>query len=214
MAGGVYQIRNTVTGATYVGSTNDFARRKAEHFKRMRAGTHPARHLQNSVAKHGVDAFAFDILLECAEYELLDAEQAEIDRVLAADGRKALYNANPKADRRSWTDESKAILREKRIGESNPFFGKKHSAETSAKMSASRMGRSAWNKGKTATDDHRAKIAASGIGRMQSDETKAKRAATMKRLKAEGKLFGPDHIAAISSAQKLRRERENLRTDL
>lgn len=214
MAGGIYQIRNTVTGATYVGSTNDFVRRKAEHFKQMRAGNHPARHLQNSVHKHGVDAFAFDILLECAEHELLDAEQAEIDRVIATDGRKALYNANPKADRRTWTDESKKLLREKRIGGNNPFFGKKHTAEAGARMSASRLGRTTWNKGKTATPEHRAKIAASGIGRVQSDETRAKRAATMKRLKAEGKLFGPDHIAAISEAQKLRREREKLRTDL
>ena len=214
MTSGVYQIRNTVTGATYVGSTSDFARRKAEHFKMMRAGTHPARHLQNSVAKHGVEAFAFDILLECAEHELLDAEQAEIDRVIAADGRKALYNANPMADRKAWTDESKAILREKRIGENNPFFGKKHTAETGAKMSASRMGRSAWNKGRKATPEHRAVISAGQVGLRQSEETKAKRVATMKRLKAEGKLFNPDHIAAMSAAQQARRDREKLRTDL
>lgn len=214
MAGGIYQIRNTVTGATYVGSTNDFVRRKAEHFKMMRSGKHPARHLQNSVWKHGVEAFAFDILLECQDHELLDAEQAEIDRVIAMFGRSALYNVSDKADRREWSEESKSRLREKRIGENNPFFGKKHTPEAGARMSASRQGRTTWNKGKTATPEHRAKIAASGIGRVQSDETRAKRVATMKRLKADGKLFGPDHIAAISEAQKKRREREKLRTDI
>jgi group I intron endonuclease len=214
MTGGVYQIRNTVTGATYVGSTNDFVRRKSEHFKMLRAGRHPAGHLQNSVNKHGIDAFAFDILVECSDHQLLDAEQAEIDRVIAASGRDALYNANPSAARVSWTEESKEKLRQKRVGESNPFFGQKHTPEAGAKMSASRMGRTAWNKGKTATDEHRAKIAASGVGRVQSDETRTKRAITMKRMRADGKLFGPDHIAAISAAQKLRREREKLRTDL
>jgi group I intron endonuclease len=213
MIGGVYQIRNTVTDDVYVGSTSSFDRRKQEHFKQLRAGKHPCRHLQNSASKHGVDVFRFEVLKECFVEELLIHEQAEIDRVLA-EGRDRLYNANTLADRHVWAEESKQLLREKRVGARNPFFGKKHTAETGARMSASRLGRPAWNKGRRATPEHRAAIAASGVGRKQSAETRAKRSKTMQRLAAEGKLFGEGHRAAMSTAQRARRARSTNRTDL
>lgn len=213
MISGVYQIRNTITGDVYVGSTSNFTRRRQEHFKHLRAGKHPCRHLQNSATKHGVDAFRFEILKKCAVEELLWFEQEEIDRIVAAD-RTQLYNANKFADRHAWSEESKQQLREKRVGALNPFFGRKHTAETGARMSASRAGRPAWNKGVKAAPEHRAAIAASGVGRTQSAETRAKRSETMKRLVAEGKLFGEDHRAAMSVAQQMRRARSVNRTDL
>jgi group I intron endonuclease len=210
MKSGVYQIRNCETGDVYVGSTSNFNRRRQEHFKMLRAGTHPCRHLQSSANKHGVSVFIFEVLSQCDVNDLLVCEQAAIDSVTT----KRLYNANRTADRHEWAEESKELLRAKRVGEKNPFFGKKHDPETRARMSASRIGRVAWNKGKKATDAHRAAISKSGVGRAQSFETKVKRSISMKRLFAKGALFGENHRAAMSAAQRARRARSTNGTDL
>ena len=44
--GGIYKITNTRTGESYIGQTNNFQRRKAEHFIEMSRGTHHNRGLQ------------------------------------------------------------------------------------------------------------------------------------------------------------------------
>lgn len=213
MKSGIYSIVNSVNGSAYIGSTTNFVQRRCDHFKLLRRGKHLARHLQAAFNKYGEAAFSFVVLLECASDQLLIEEQIAIDARIESSGRSSLYNACLKANRSEWSDESRQRLREKRIGSLNPFYGKKHSEEAGRSMSKSRKGRSTWNKGIKATAEHRAKIAASGVGRIQSVETRAKRSATMLRLKSEGKTFGPSHIENIVAAQRRRRSLE-ARTDL
>lgn len=73
--GGIYQIKNCVNGKSYIGSTIDLKRRKQEHFYILRNNTHDNIHLQRAYNKYGKNNFKFNVLLKCANNELIMAEQ-------------------------------------------------------------------------------------------------------------------------------------------
>src|SRR5574343_274554 len=89
--GGFYQILNAANGKRYVGSAKCFYTRKGKHFSALRLGQHHARHLQAAFQKYGIEAFSFDVLLVCAQEDLLFYEQRAID-VLRPE-----YNSSPTA---------------------------------------------------------------------------------------------------------------------
>lgn len=204
----IYAIINNVNGSQYVGSSKDATRRFGEHRKHLRRGIHACRHLQSAWNKYGEPEFEFFVVTPCDADRLLAEEQKAIDSVIRDCGREALYNASAVADRCEWSAESREIGRQKKVGVLNPFYGRVHSPEARASMSASRRGRVPWNKGKKATQEHRDAISRGGMGRKASDETKAKKSAIAKRLVEDGKLFTEAHLANLRAAQKRRRERE------
>lgn len=61
----IYQIKNTTTQKTYIGSTKEFASRKARHLRDLRANKHHNIHLQRSFNKYGENVFEFSVLEEC-----------------------------------------------------------------------------------------------------------------------------------------------------
>ena len=65
MLGGIYIIRNTINGKSYIGQTNNLERREMEHFSKLKNGSHKNPHLQNAVAKDGIDNFEFKWILSC-----------------------------------------------------------------------------------------------------------------------------------------------------
>ena len=74
---GVYQITDTVTGKTYIGSSHNIRVRVVQHFCAM--GTRNIRNSAYSVfsatyAEHGSSAFSIDILEICARSELYTKE--------------------------------------------------------------------------------------------------------------------------------------------
>lgn len=71
---GVYCITNIVTNIKYIGSTNKIHRRKREHFYDLKIKRHCNRYLQSSFNKHGGDNFIWEILEECHEDKLIEAE--------------------------------------------------------------------------------------------------------------------------------------------
>lgn len=75
---GIYAIKNTVNGKIYIGSTNNYTRRKWEHLARLRSDNHGNEYLQRSWNKYGEDAFEFIFLYE-VEDELLAHEQKCVD---------------------------------------------------------------------------------------------------------------------------------------
>jgi len=79
MQGGVYQIRNIVTGDFYIGSSADLNDRRRKHFADLKRGSHHNTHLQNSCNKHGVESFEFSPLVYCEKTDLLYYEQGLID---------------------------------------------------------------------------------------------------------------------------------------
>lgn len=65
---GIYQIRNTINGKMYIGRTKCFYRRYAQYlhdFKKRNIG-HINEYLFNSMKKHGINNFSFEILERCS----------------------------------------------------------------------------------------------------------------------------------------------------
>lgn len=61
-SGGIYVIRNTVSGKIYVGSTKQFKSRWRDHRRRLRKGNHENKRLIAAWQKHGEEAFVFEVL--------------------------------------------------------------------------------------------------------------------------------------------------------
>jgi group I intron endonuclease len=78
---GIYKITNTATGKFYLGSSSDIPRRWRQHKHLLRQGKHHSSILQNSWAKHGEQAFVFEVVFECSEADLLDCEQRFLDEL-------------------------------------------------------------------------------------------------------------------------------------
>lgn len=58
----IYRIVNTVTGETYVGSTNNWLTRKAQHLTALRSGEHCNEKLQESFRRYGEASFLIEVL--------------------------------------------------------------------------------------------------------------------------------------------------------
>jgi group I intron endonuclease len=98
--GGIYRIKNTVSGVVYVGSAKRFKERWGDHARSLGQGKHHTKHLQNAYSKYilecGNDDFLEFAVLEVMENatkaERLLREEWWIHKYLN-DGLE-LYNAN------------------------------------------------------------------------------------------------------------------------
>ena len=144
----VYQIRNVISSKFYIGSSANLYERWRTHRNKLRAKTHPNPHLQASWDKHGEDVFKFEIL---AEFESVD------DMLTCENGLIDTHINNPLCmNIAKWADtpmrgrtgelhpmygkarsiETKQLLRQARLRQADPRFGKLHSDETKAKIGA------------------------------------------------------------------------------
>lgn len=79
-------------------------------------------------------------------------------------------------------------------GEKNPFYGRKHTEESKAKISAAKAGKPSPNRGKITSEEVKAKISVAmkgnkiWLGRRHSDETRAKlsQAAKLRYARVKG----------------------------
>jgi group I intron endonuclease len=88
MRSGVYQIKNTINGKYYIGSTINIAARWRSHINHLNKNQHHSIKLQNAWNKYGADAFVFEIIEEIIsplnsnkEY-ILSREQYYLDAML------------------------------------------------------------------------------------------------------------------------------------
>lgn len=122
---GIYRIYNTINGKYYVGSSRNIKRRKAEHFRMLRKGTHHNKHLQNSVLKYGIENFKFVVIEYCEQDEQFEREQVHLDSVIPS----FTYNISTIAE-----GNNNPINMPSMKGENNPFFNKKHTKEARIRM--------------------------------------------------------------------------------
>jgi group I intron endonuclease len=184
MARGIYKIINVVNNKFYVGSAEDFTRRKRVHWWMLRRGTHANKHLQASWLKYGEQAFTFVIVEELLpDADVLAAENVWLKEHV---GKSYCYNiaTDATAPTLGWA------------GEKNPMYGKtfSHTEEAKTKISAASAAR-------VQTEEEKAKRRKSMRGHHVAASTKAKISAT---LSGEGNYwFGkkrPDHGAKVSRA--------------
>lgn len=67
---GIYQIRNRVTGESYVGASRNLAARISGHIHLIQQGRHPVPRINELTAAHGAGSFEAHVLERCAEADL------------------------------------------------------------------------------------------------------------------------------------------------
>ena len=118
---GIYQLRNTSNNKRYIGLSNNVRRRKEYHYGRLRKQRHDNTYLQRA---WDIDpsAFVFEVIEYCDVGQLEDREIywiAHFDTTNRDYGYNILSGGNHL------------------VGESASWWGRKHTAETKAKMSES-----------------------------------------------------------------------------
>ena len=75
----IYKITNLVNNKIYIGSTNNYYKRKNNHFYNLNHNIHPNPHLQNSWNKYTKYNFKSEIIELCEIDKLIEREQYYID---------------------------------------------------------------------------------------------------------------------------------------
>lgn len=157
--GGIYEIRNRVTGKAYVGRAQNFAARFNRHRYELRHGRHHCLHLQRAWNKHGEAAFEFVIVQECAPEVAISLERRRLKsleglyNISASSCGGDLISKHPDRDaivarmrgsiNRHYRQMNPAERQRRygRPGSANGMFGRRHTPEAKAKMSARQKGK-------------------------------------------------------------------------
>ncbi len=135
---GIYQLKNTINGYTYIGQAQNILSRFNEH-RRNRNGHLLYRdcHLYRAIKKYGWNKFEISVLERVDDVSLLNERE-----IFWINELNPAYNMKEGGDcARGWhhTDEAKRKMSETKskqyIGKNNPFYGKTHSDKTKKKIS-------------------------------------------------------------------------------
>jgi len=74
---GIYKITNLINYKCYVGKTNNFERRKKDHFRLAKTKGHKEynKSLYQAIRKYGEENFSFDILESLEDYSKADERE-------------------------------------------------------------------------------------------------------------------------------------------
>ena len=201
--GVIYKITNTLNGKPYIGQTRQKLNRRISGHKSSKKNFG----VDAAITKYGWENFTVEVIEECPIEKLNEREIfwiAELGSKVPngynlTDGGDGALNPSPETRARmsaarkgkpspnkgkKLPEEQKAKISANHAdvnGEKNGFYGKHHSEETCAKMSAAKKGKPH----KPHSPETKAKISASEKGRKLSEETRAKiKAAWARRKKA------------------------------
>jgi group I intron endonuclease len=144
---GVYKIENALNNKMYIGQSIDVHSRWGYHIRALNNGTHYNDHLQRAWNKYGQDNFVFSVIERCSELDLDNKEMYYISK-FDTTNCECGYNLTFGGEGGVPTDEvrakkSRALSGENnpmfgRIGELNPVYGTKKTAEQIQNMIDSR----------------------------------------------------------------------------
>lgn len=204
--GYIYCITNIVNGKMYVGQTYDYEYRWARHKKDYKYSYNDSIILYRAFRKYGLENFDFKVVEECDDSIMSDKEMYWIAKLntFVKDTHSNGYNMTRGG--------------EKLLGDSNPFFGKKHTKEIRAKLSSvasERVGELNGFYGKTHTQKTKDKLAQGRIGKSMSSETKLKLSIYNSEHNAfKGKHHSNATRAVISTKAKGRRAHNRKQIDV
>jgi len=190
MTPGIYEILNRANGKRYVGSAVDFGRRFSHHKCKLNGKAHHNPHLQAAWNKYGADTFKFKPILACQPSMLKFYEQQLLDKVRPEYNIAQDATAPGRGRKQSSTEIAKRVSSHKRT---KSFLGRKHTAESRAKMSAAM-------RGIPKSPEHCAKIGARTLGTARSPELRARISAKLKGIKRAP--FSAEHKAKLAVAQR------------
>lgn len=144
----IYMLKNTVTGKVYIGQSVNPIRRINRHFWKNNGCIK----LRNAIQKHGKNAFVHDIIYWCKDKS--DANEVEQLLIELCDSRVNGYNITPGGFGTG-------------SGADNPFYGKTHTPDVRAKLSA-------VNSGRVLSEAHKQRLREANTNRKMGEETKAK----------------------------------------
>lgn len=172
MISGVYQILNTVTGFSYIGSSANVDRRIKEQKNHLRKNRSDNSSLQLDWNNYGESCFEFNVLSLCSVDQLFKMEQALIN---THDSYNKGYNMIKVGGSVLGIKRSESS-KQKMRGNTNASGGKgrKHSEETKLKMSLSKKGKSSGMKGKHHSLQSKEKMAQSHLGVKRSGVVRTK----------------------------------------
>ncbi|MBQ4495368.1 MAG: GIY-YIG nuclease family protein [Selenomonadaceae bacterium] len=183
--GVVYLIWNKINGKKYVGQTITFDKRINEH-------KYGDQYIDRAIKKYGWENFRCGVIKSCASKAEMDYWEKYF--IVALHSKTPYgYNCTDGGEGTiglECTPEHRAKLSVAFSGEKNPFFGKHHTDETRAKISAKK-------KGTHHTDETRAKMSKTHKGKHLTDETRAKMSA-----KKKGIPKSPEHRAKLAEASR------------
>lgn len=238
MAWSIYEIRHVESRTAYVGRTTRPDKRWAQHKSLLDHGKHFNENLQAAWDFYGPEKFEYEVLV--SGLDEAGAEDVERSRVASLIARDLAYNiaeggrrgdcllnhpyrdeilARRSASQRATAEAMGAEARKAlwgRPGESNPNYGRKHTDEAKAAISAAAKG----NKrclGLKRSEEHRkllSKLAAARVGdrnpfhgRKHSEETKRRLAAANRgRLPANARpveIEGRRYASVTEAARRI-----------
>jgi len=190
----VYSILNTCNYKRYIGSTNDFKRRKREHISGLNKDDHYNKHLQRAWKYYGEEYFEFDIIEEVNEENRDIREEFWIDYF---NSYKSEFGYNmaqyPEIfSNYEWSDQQREAQRKRKLGISlseehkgkisNALKGIKKPDGFGEHMSKTRTGENHPMYGKHFSEEHRNKIRDSNIGKTHTEKSKLKMSISQKKV--------------------------------
>lgn len=144
----IYVVTNLITLKRYVGLTKRIPAEKrwSDHVRRCNAGEQKV--LYSSMRKHGIENFFFEKLESCESSEEASTAESKWISYYSSSSPDFGYNRTLGGERGQLTEDVKAKLSVLNSGERNPFYGRKHTAESLAKISEASKRNAGCNKGK------------------------------------------------------------------
>lgn len=130
-------IRNKTNNKTYIGSSNNVARRWSHHRSSLKHGTHVNVYLQRSYNKHGKAAFKYVVLKEVEPGKMLEEEKRFLNLLdtMAPSGYNISNDPAALFAGRKHTKHARKNQSVKNSGQRNYWYGKKLEEEHNRKIS-------------------------------------------------------------------------------
>lgn len=147
---GIYKITNIITNKIYVGSSINMYKRFIHHKGKLLNNKHKNIYLQNSVNKHGIKNFNFEIIEFCNNENIFKREEYYLN-MLDCCNKDIGYNINPLATGGSQFSKETIVKRNMSLKQTyqnkklNPDF---KGYNIKANKTSFKKGINVWNKGK------------------------------------------------------------------